>query len=101
MNYTENLITPFDNICTDEYNNIILKYLSLFYLMSNKKTNISSIFVSTISNPEYFKLYKLMVQIEDDHEAIRLFMMYDPSVCKSKYLKKVINKNKNIFTGNK
>lgn len=83
--------TPLESMEIDEYNFIIEKFCSLICILTNKKMNYPSIFVTVAETPEFFKMYKRLCGFDDSREAIMAFLKFDETIVKSKFLKRVID----------
>jgi len=81
-------------ITQEEFNDNFLRYCSLICILNNKKLNLANIFILTLKNKYLRNVYKGLCDITNDYEALRLFLEYDISLHKSKYIKKYLNNNK-------
>lgn len=90
MNFNDNL-NPEDAIHVVEFKENFNKFCSLCCIIYNKKLNYPNIFLLIIKDPKISKLYKLMCNVVNDYEGIRLFLEIEPSIHKSKYVKKYLN----------
>lgn len=86
--------------------NIPLKYEQEFHMLSfcsfltiiyGKKLNLPNIFLLLLKNKKYRDLFKQMLDLECDYQIFKLFIDYDPTLYKSKYISKYLNKNKNAL----
>jgi hypothetical protein len=68
-----------------------LCFCSLMCLISGKKLNLPNIFLLLLKNPTYKQILKKMVSIDTDYELFKLFIDFDPSLSKSKYISKFLN----------
>lgn len=69
-------------------------FCTFCYLYYGKKINFATIFVKILQDEKLKKLYKLCISESSDFEAFKKFIVFEPSITKSKYITKVINKNK-------
>lgn len=83
--------TPSNNMETNEYHSILIKFITFVILVNNKKTNLPSLFNQIFEDKELFDLYKKMCGFDDDIDAVREFLYFDESISKSKFIKKIVN----------
>lgn len=69
-------------------------FCTFCFLYYGKKINFATIFVKILQDDKLKKLYKLCISEPSDFEALKKFIVFEPSITKSKYITKVINKNK-------
>lgn len=71
-------------------------FCTFCFLYYGKKINFATIFVKILQDDKLKKLYKLCISEPSDFEALKRFIVFEPSITKSKYITKVINKNKSV-----
>lgn len=71
-------------------------FCTFCFLYYGKKINFATIFVKILQDVKLKKLYKICISEPSDFEAFRKFIVFEPSITKSKYITKVINKNKQV-----
>lgn len=71
-------------------------FCTFCFLYYGKKINFATIFVKILQDDKLKKLYKICISEPSDFEAFRKFIVFEPSITKSKYITKVINKNKQV-----
>ena len=67
-------------------------FCSFVCLVNNKKMNIANIFIFILENKEYRDLYMRLSDSATKYDAVRSFLIIEPSLQKSKYIKRYINK---------
>jgi len=77
----------------EEFEHLCLSFCSLVCIIKNKKLNLAKIFLLILNDEDIKELYLSMIEIDDVREAIRLFLDYNPSLYKSKYIKRHIDPN--------
>lgn len=77
-----------------EFNHSFYSFCTFCHIYYGKKINFATIFTKIITKPKIKKLYKIVIDETSDFEALKKFMIIEPSVTKSKYITKIINKNK-------
>jgi hypothetical protein len=69
-------------------------FCTFCFLYYGKKINFATIFTKILQDEKLRKLYKVAISEPSDFEALRKFILFEPSITKSKYITKIINKNK-------
>ena len=75
-----------------EMSETFLAFCTFVSLTSGKKTNLANIFLKLLQNKHLRNIFKKQLEIETDFEAVSIFLQFDPSLHKSKYIKKYLNK---------
>jgi hypothetical protein len=75
----------------------MLTFCSFLTIISGKKLNLPNIFLLLLKNKNYRDLIKSMLDIDNDFYLFKMFIDYDPTLYKSKYISKYLNKNKNAL----
>ena len=78
-------------IYEEEFVDNFLRYCSLVCIINNKKLNLANIFILTLKNHYLRNVYKEICDVDIDYEALKLFLEYDNTLHKSKYIKKYLN----------
>jgi len=73
-----------------------LCFCSLMYILAEKKLNLPNVFIAFLKNKNYRMLFKQMLNLETDHDCVKIFINFDPNLHKSKYITKFLNKNKKL-----
>jgi hypothetical protein len=68
-----------------------LSFCSLLCMLSGKKLNLPNVFLLVLKNVKYKQILKQLVSIDTDFELFKLFIEYDPTLSKSKYISKFLN----------
>lgn len=68
-----------------------LCFCSLLCMLYGRKLNLPNIFLLVLKNTKYKQILKTLVSIETDFELFKLFIEYDPTLSKSKYISKFLN----------
>ncbi len=75
----------------------MLAFCSFLTIVYGKKLNLPNIFLLLLKNKKYRDLFKSMLDLECDYQIFKMFVDYDPTLHKSKYISKYLNKNKNAL----
>lgn len=68
-----------------------LSYCTLVSLLVGKKTNIANVFLYYLTNKQLRQIFKSKLDIVSDFDAVNLFLKFDSSLYKSKYVMKYLN----------
>lgn len=60
-------------------------------MLVGKRLNLPNIFLLILKTPKYKQVLKDLVSIDTDFELFKLFIEYDPTLSKSKYISKFLN----------
>ena len=82
---------PLDNIEDDELNCLFAKFCTFVTLINGKKLNTANVFLHFLKNRQLRKIFKKLFDVDTDFESIQLFLRFDPSIHKSKYVMKYLN----------
>ena len=93
MNITDSInnADPVHSIYSSEFSQTLMKFCSFVSILNGKKINYANAFLCILQDKNIRKLYKAMIGVEEDYNAIRLFLEFEPSLYKSKYITKYLN----------
>jgi len=69
-------------------------FCSFLCMVRNKKYNMANILLLYLQEKNVRDLFKCLLSVNTDYEAIKLFLEFDPTLYKSKYIMKYLNSNK-------
>lgn len=84
-------MNPAANIIENETEHILLCYCTFCTITFGKKLSMQNIFILTLKDNRYKELIKQLLDIDNDLEIIRIFLDYDETIVKSKYVTKYVN----------
>ena len=84
----------FSNLHAEETDHLFRSFCTFICIAFNKKYNLANILLLYLQNKNVKGLFNSIFFIESDITAVRLFLEFDPSLCKSKYIMKYLNKAK-------
>jgi len=87
-----NTFNPIDSINFAESDHQLLCFCSFVCILHNKKLNLPNIFLLLLENKNYRTLFQAMTGIDTNYDTFKRFIQYDPSLSKSKYISKYLNK---------
>jgi hypothetical protein len=93
MHYTKDLI-PSQYIMDQESEHILLSFCTFCTLLKGKKLSLQNVFLLVLQNEDLKFILKELISIDSDIEIVKLFLEFDPTIAKSKYITKYINSKK-------
>jgi hypothetical protein len=84
----------FNNIHREETDHLFRSFCSFVCISFNKKYNLANILLLYLQNKNIKNLFKAILDIESDVLAVKIFLEFDPSLCKSKYIMKYLNSHR-------
>jgi len=82
---------PISDIEDSELCCLFAKFCTFVTLINGKKLNTANILLHFLKNRQLRKIFKKLFDVETDFESIQLFLRFDPSIHKSKYVMKYLN----------
>jgi hypothetical protein len=86
--------TPTQNIEDIEFTHAFLSFCTLVALQNSKKMNFATVFLKILQNKKMRDFYIEFINEGTEYECIRKFICTEPSITKSKYITKYLNKLK-------
>jgi len=87
---------PVRSLYQQDLEHAFYSYCSYVILLKNKKMNIAAIFIETLNNEKLLDIFMKLCDHNTKYDAVRSFLTLEPSLQKSKYIKRYINKNVEI-----
>jgi hypothetical protein len=85
---------PSNNIEETEQSHLFMCYCTFVMNLQGKKMSVQNVFVYTLQNEKMKNFLKSILCIDTDFEIVRVFLDFDPSISKSKYVTKYLNNKK-------
>lgn len=82
---------PSSEIVEEETNHLFLCYCSFVNHLKGKKLSIQNVFVTTLQEEKLKTILKTILSLDTDQELVRVFLDYDPTISRSKFITKYIN----------
>lgn len=82
---------PIENTHQKELTHTFLGFCSFISILNNKKINLPNIFIMLLKDSKLRSIFKDLHDIDTDYEFVQLFLFFDPSLYKSKYIMKYVN----------
>jgi hypothetical protein len=70
-------------------------FCSYLCIVKNKKLNMANILLLYLQDKKTRELFKTLLSVVTDFESIKMFLEFDPTLYKSKYIMKYLNNVKN------
>lgn len=83
MNYD-----PSTDIIEEESMHLFLCYCTLVMNLKGKKLSIQNVFIHTLSSEKLKTILKEILDLDTDYELVKVFLEFDPTIAKSKYVTK-------------
>ena len=81
-----------------ETEHLFLSFCSFVTLTNTKKMNLANVFLALLRNKNLRDLFKVYCDVDTDYAIVQMFLKFDPSLHKSKYVMKYLNNAKNKLT---
>jgi len=75
-----------------ETSHLFLSFCTFTSLTQGKKLNTANVFLLILKNKNLRNIFKRRMEIDNDFEAVSMFLKFDPALYKSKYIMKYLNK---------
>ena len=87
-------INPSQDIIDRESEHILLSFCSFCTLLKWKKLSFQNVFILVLQDDNLRTVLKDLLGVDSNYEIVKIFLEYDPTITKSKYITKYINSNK-------
>lgn len=81
---------PLKTLSEEEIESELIKFCSFCSIIHNKKLNNIAVFSLIVKNKIYKKIFMRMVQVDNEREALLLFLKYNSNLCRSKVVKEIL-----------
>ncbi len=86
--------TPTQNIEEEEFTHAFLSFCTMVSLLHSKKMNYATVFLQVLENKKIRDFYIKYINEGSEYDSIKKFITTEPSITKSKYITKYLNKLK-------
>lgn len=83
-------INPVDLILAHEFEENLLKFNSFVSILHNKRLNGVNIFSLLVNDSNIRSIFKEICQVDNDRTCLRLYLKYNPKLCRSKVVKNLL-----------
>jgi len=88
------MIDPSDNLVQQESDHLFCCFCTFVMNLKGKKLSIQNVFIQTLSSDKLKTILKDILDLETDYELVKVFLDFDNTISKSKYVTKFINNSK-------
>jgi hypothetical protein len=89
-------VNPSQDIIDRESEHILLSFCSFCTLLKGKKLSFQNVFILILQDEKLKNILKDLLGVDSTYEIVKIFLEYDPTITKSKYITKYLNnRNKN------
>jgi len=83
---------PIGSLYRQDLEHTFYCFCAMVSMMKNKKMNIASVFIEILDNDYLLDIYMDLGDHKTKYDAVRSFLTIEPTLQKSKYIKRYINK---------
>tara|TARA_R100001244_G_scaffold120427_1_gene90025 strand:+ start:226 stop:525 length:300 start_codon:yes stop_codon:yes gene_type:complete len=87
---------PSKALIKEETEHLLLCFCTFCSLLKGKKLSLQNIFILVLQEKKLRNILKDLLTIETNFDVVKLFIDFEPSITKSKYITKFLNANSNI-----
>jgi len=87
---------PSRMLIREETEHLLLCFCTFCSLLKGKKLSLQNIFILVLQEKKLRRILKDLLTIETNYDVVKLFIDFEPSITKSKYVTKFLNANSNI-----
>lgn len=84
---------PSLNIEEEESTHLFLCFCTFVMNLKGKKLSIQNVFIQVLSTEKLKTIMRDILNLDTDFELVRVFLDFDPTIAKSKYVTKWTNAN--------
>lgn len=81
---------PIDSILANEFEENLLKFNSFVSIIHSKRLNSVNIFSLLVKDVNIRGIFKRVCQVDNDRTCLRLYLKYNPKLCRSKVVKNLL-----------
>jgi len=91
MNYD-----PASDLIEDESNHLFLSFCTFVMNLKGKKLSVQNVFIHVLQTEKLKTVMKEILNLDTDYELVRVFLEFDPTIAKSKYVTKWVRNDKYV-----
>jgi len=88
--------SPSFTLIKDESDHLLMCFCTFCSLLKGKKLSLQNVFILVLQEERLRNILKDLLTIETNFDVVKLFIDFEPSITKSKYITKFLNANSNI-----
>ncbi len=82
---------PSASMMEEETLHLFLCFCTFVMNTKGKKLSAQNVFVQTLQEEKLMRIMKDILNLDTDYEVVKIFLDFDPSISKSKYVTKYLN----------
>jgi|TARA_R110002110_G_scaffold63454_3_gene176467 hypothetical protein len=82
---------PSANLIAEESDHLFLSFCTFVMNMKGKKLSIQNVFIQVLQTEKLMTIMKEILNLDTDYELVKVFLEFDPTIAKSKYVTKFLN----------
>lgn len=79
---------PASELIEEEITHLFMCYCVFVNNLKGKKLSVQNVFVTTLQEERLKNIAKEILDLDNDFELVKVFLEFDPSIAKSKYVTK-------------
>jgi len=87
---------PSTTLIKEETEHLLLCFCTFCSSLKGKKLSFQNIFILVLQEEKLRSILKELLTIETNFDVVKLFIDFEPSITKSKYITKFLNSNADI-----
>ena len=87
---------PSSTLINDETEHLLLCFCTFCSQLKGKKLSLQNIFILVLQEEKIRNILKELLTIETNYDVVKLFIDFEPSITKSKYITKFLNSHSDI-----
>ena len=89
--YVKPSVSPSQSIIDKESEHILLCFCTYCSLLRGKRLSLQNVFILVLDDEKIKSILKELLGVDSDYEVVKIFLDYDISITKSKYITKYLN----------
>jgi len=89
--YVKPSVSPSQSIIDKESEHILLCFCTYCSLLRGKRLSLQNVFILVLDDEKIKSVLKELLGVDSDYEVVKIFLDYDISITKSKYITKYLN----------
>lgn len=96
MLMTPKVSSPSSELMDRETEHLLLSFCTFCTMLKGKKLSLQNVFLLVLQDELLRDMLKELLTTPNNFELVRLFIDFDPSITRSKYVTKFLNANPNV-----
>lgn len=90
---------PSANLIAEESDHLFLSFCTFVMNLKGKKLSIQNVFIQVLQTEKLKTIMKEILNLDTDYELVKVFLEFDPTIAKSKYVTKFTNTQTKYMNG--